>query len=102
VERLKSAGVDIALTEYPGAHHSYDTRRANADPVLVPQGVTTRNCSMLEGEDGVILNAATRKPFTYSDACVERGPHVGYNEAAAQATKRAVLDFLTARLHLGQ
>jgi dienelactone hydrolase len=27
VGRLKSAGVDITLTEYPGAHHSYDTLR---------------------------------------------------------------------------
>jgi hypothetical protein len=75
-------------------------RRASGDPIQLPQGSTTRNCSMIEGEDGVVLNTATHKPFTYSDACVERGPHVGYNEAATRGTKRAVTDFLVARFGL--
>jgi dienelactone hydrolase len=97
VERLRSAGVDISLTEYPGAQHSYDSR---GDLTQFPNGMTARNCSMIEGDNGVILNATTRLPWTYSDACVERGPHIGYNDAATQATKRAVTDFLIATFGL--
>jgi len=101
VRRLKMVGVDIDLTEYSGAHHSYDTPRPNGEPLQFPQGSTTRNCSMIEAEDGVVLNAATHKPFSYSDACVERGPHIGYDEAATRETKRAVTAFLIARFGLG-
>ncbi len=100
VERLKSTGVDITLTEYPAAHHSYDTVRPTGEPLQFPQASTTHNCSMAEAENGVIMNRATLKPFAYSDACVERGPHIGYNEAATRETKRAVTAFLRARFGL--
>ena len=97
VEKLRSAGADISLTEYPGAQHTYDSR---GDLTQFPNGMTSRNCSMIEGDNGVILNATTRLPFTCSDPCVERGPHIGYDDAATKGTKRAVTDFLIATFGL--
>jgi hypothetical protein len=47
-----------------------------------------------EGESGGILNVRTGKPFDLSDPCVEKGPHVGYNAAAHQATLAKVREFL--------
>jgi dienelactone hydrolase len=93
--RLKQAGADVVLTEYPDAHHAYDVftlpasqRNANAQ--------TTRNCLLREGEKGQILNAKTGQPYSLAnDACVEQGPHVGYNEAAHKATVQAVTAFVT-------
>lgn len=101
VERLRKQGVDIRLTEYPGAPHTYDNFLLPHDGTLVqrPQGQTLRNCQLAEGEEGVILNVKTGQPFDIrTDPCVERGPHVGYDEAAATATLQAVKEFLTERL----
>jgi dienelactone hydrolase len=99
VQRLKEAGADVALTEYPDAHHAYDG--FTLPPVLArPDSQTTRNCRVAEGDNGVMLNVKTNTPYTLDDACVERGPHVGYNEAAHKATVEAVKQFLTARFRL--
>ena len=40
------------------------------------------------------------QPYSLGDACVEKGPHVGYNEAAHTATVEAVKQFLTSRFKL--
>lgn len=104
VERLHKRGVDIRLTEYPGAPHTYDNFRLKNDdgtPILRPQAQTLRNCELAEGADGVILNVKTGKPFDIrTDPCVQRGPHVGYDEAAASATREAVKEFLMATFRL--
>src|SRR4029077_2520084 len=88
VARLRKTGVDVTLTEYPGAYHGYDFLRLKVEsaPTLLPQGQTARNCELAEGDHGVILNSKLGKPFTYNDPCVEKGPHMAYNEAAATAT----------------
>ena len=97
VARLKEAGADAKLTEFPGAPHAYDTiARKNLEPLTFPRAQTTRNCSLVEGDNGIILNSKTRKPFTWNDECVQRGTHIGYNEAATVATVKAVKEFLTA------
>jgi hypothetical protein len=41
----------------------------------------------------LLLNVATKEPFTYKDACVERGPHLGHDPAATQAAQVAVKAF---------
>ena len=41
-----------------------------------------------------IINAETGHPFTYKDPCVQIDPHTGYNEAAENATSKAVKDFV--------
>jgi dienelactone hydrolase len=99
VERLKAAGADVVLSEYADAHHAYDNFTLGA-PVANPRAQTTRNCLLKEGDGGRILNAKTNQPYSLSDACVERGPHVGYNAAAHQATVAAVKAFLTQRFDL--
>jgi dienelactone hydrolase len=97
IERLKTKGKDVQLTEYPGAGHVFDAQ-ALKQPMKLSQAQTTRNCQLEEAERGQIVNSKTRQPFTYNDPCVERGVTVGYNESAAVETKKAVTDFVTATL----
>ena len=98
VERLRKAGKDVILTEYPDAHHAFD------NPLLkvatAPQSQTTRRCTMKEEPEGEIINAATRQLFTMEDPCVERGPTVGYNAEATAAATQAVKEFLRVTLKL--
>lgn len=57
-------------------------------------GQSVRHCTIREEPAGLLINASTREPFTYKDPCVEIGPHVGYNAAAAEAAKASVKDIL--------
>ena len=93
VERLKKAGADVRLTELADAHHAYDNPAVPV-PTAFPANQTTRNCTLKEGESGGTLNVKTGKPYDLSDPCVEKGPHVGYNAAAHQATLASVREFL--------
>jgi dienelactone hydrolase len=96
VGRLQASGVDATLTEYPGAHHTYDNiaRKNEARPFNLAEAQTARNCQLTEGERGLVVNGKTNAPFTMNDQCVERGAHVGYDEAATVATVKAVKEFL--------
>jgi dienelactone hydrolase len=101
VARIKALGADVALTEYPGAHHAYDSSaRRDAKPLNLPDAQTARNCQLAENDRGQVVNSKTSTPFTMSDSCMERGAHVGYDEAAATATVKAVKDFLTTAFQL--
>ena len=93
VERLKAAGRDVEVTEYPHAPHSFD------DPHLPPSlvvagGQTLRHCVIREESRGMLINASTKEPFTYKDSCVELNPHVGFDPTAAEAAKASVKQFL--------
>jgi dienelactone hydrolase len=98
VERLRKAGKDVTLTEYPDAHHAFD------NPLLkvtaAPQAQTSRRCTLREEPAGTIINAVTKQPFTMEDPCVERGPNVGYNAAATTAATEAVKEFLRVTLKI--
>ena len=98
VDRLKANGKDVRLTEYAGAGHVFDGR-ANKAPVKLEKAQTIRQCQLAEAEDGVIVNAKTRQPFTYSDPCVEYGPTIAYDEKASTEARKAVKDFLMATLN---
>ena len=99
--RLRNAGADITLTEYPGAQHGYDFFYLGTEPVAYSDATTTRNCRAAEGENGLIMNSETAKPYDVNhDACVARGPHLGYNKAATDATTKAVKEFLTTQFKL--
>jgi len=98
VERLRKAGKDVTLTEYPDAHHAFDNPLLKVS--VASQSQTTRRCTMKEEPEGVIINAASSRPFTMQDPCVERGPHVGYNAAATSAATQAVKEFLQTTLKL--
>lgn len=99
VERLKRAGANVVLTEYPDAFHAYDSTAFSA-PIELPQAQTTRNCTLREGDNGQVLNAKTGAIYMLDDPCVEHGPHIGFNQAAYQATVKAVREFLAATFKL--
>ncbi|HMA72338.1 MAG TPA: dienelactone hydrolase family protein [Xanthobacteraceae bacterium] len=99
VERLKRAGANVALAEYPDAFHAYDVT-LYASPIQLPQAQTTRNCILREGDKGQLLNAKTGATYTLDDPCVEHGPHIGFNRAAYEATVKAVREFLAATFKL--
>ena len=99
VRRLKEAGADVTLTEYPDAYHAYDNFTL-ARSVTIPNAQTTRNCLIVEGDNGILLNSKTGQAYGLTDACVEKGPHVGYDEVAHKATVEAVKQFLAARFRL--
>ncbi|MGB8473695.1 MAG: dienelactone hydrolase family protein [Candidatus Acidiferrum sp.] len=89
VGRLRRAGSNVELTEYPGAHHVFDNP-VYSPPRTLPDAVTTIQCSLEERAVGEIVHAGTGSEFTWSDACVKRGATVGYDPAATTAATRAV------------
>ena len=91
--RLKQAGADVALAEYPGAYHAYDNP-AYAQPIRVPQAQTSRDCAIREAENGLLVDAGTGAPYAPGGTCTERGAQVAYNEAAHKATVASVKEFL--------
>lgn len=99
VERLRKAGKDITLTEYPGAHHVFDNP-ALKNPVINAQAQTTRGCPRLEEvPGGRIVNSKTKQPFTYAtDPCVERGVTVAYDAPAHAEAVKAIKEFLVVTL----
>jgi dienelactone hydrolase len=93
VERLRRAGKDVQLTEYAGARHAFDNP-LYSPPLLLPDAVTTNQCSRKERPGGDIINLETGQPFTWSDNCVKRGATVGYDPAATTEATKAVKSFL--------
>jgi dienelactone hydrolase len=100
VERLRAAGRDIEVTEYPNAAHAFDNPLGAQPAAVSPKFESVRNCKIREETEGLLINAETKQPFSYKDACVVHGPHLGYDPAAAQAAKTSVKAFLKAVLKL--
>ncbi|HEY3045967.1 MAG TPA: dienelactone hydrolase family protein [Polaromonas sp.] len=97
VERLKAKGKDIQLTEYAGAGHIFDGQ-ALKKPLKLEKAPTTRQCQLAEAQDGVVINAKTKQPFTYADPCVEYGPTVAYDEKASTEARKAIREFVATTL----
>jgi dienelactone hydrolase len=91
--RLKEAGRDVTLTEYPDAQHGFDTPFPLGS-LVAANAQTVRNCRIREADGGALLNVSTQQPFSYTDACVQSDPHVGGNAAAARAAHQAVGEFV--------
>ena len=96
VERLNAAGKNVEITTYPDAAHSFDSPLGSPTPARSADSMTVRNCVLKEEPAGQITNTKTGQPFTYADPCVERGPHTGYNAAAANAARSSVRNVLKA------
>ena len=94
VDRLRAAGADVTLTEYPDAFHAFDNPLAARPAAVSPAVQSLRNCKIRENGDGLLVNAETNQPFTYTDACVAYGAHLGYEPVAAQAARDAVQAFM--------
>lgn len=93
VARLAKAGVNARLIEYPDAHHVFDGP-ALREPFKLPQATTSRKCRLVEAEEGRVINAETKQPFSMSDPCLEKGTTIHYNEAAAKKAHGDVVAFL--------
>jgi len=92
--RLKAAGADVSLTEYPDSQHGFDSP-TSPPLVAVPKAQSTRNCRLKEGPNGAILDAGTGQPYSLkTDPCVAIGAHVGHNAEATEAARAAVLRFV--------
>jgi hypothetical protein len=63
--------------------------------MFLPQAQTFRNCVLVEGPVGKLVNQKTGMPFTPADPCVERGVTVAFNADAQNSSLRAVKAFLT-------
>jgi hypothetical protein len=48
----------------------------------------------VEEPKGILINAASKQPFSYKDACVEQNPHVNHDAEATAAAKAAVKAFV--------
>ena len=99
-ERLRAAGRDAQLFEYPDAHHAYDNPLGAKTPTVARGSQSTRACTLKEETAGVVISVSTGQPFSYKDPCVQTDPHTGYNEAAAKATQKAVKEQLRAAFKL--
>lgn len=92
MDRLKAGGHDATITIYPGAHHAFDDPGSPSYNVK-DDAQTSRKCFRRE-ESGRLINADSGRPFSWDDACVEMGPAVQYNSAAAHLSETAVKEFL--------
>ena len=100
IERLRAAGRDVQLTEYPNAQHGFDNPLGTPAPFLVKGAQTVRNCQIAEEPKGVLINAVSKEAFTYKDPCVQQDPHVNHDAEATAAAKVAVKDFLRATFRM--
>jgi len=90
VERLRAAGADVELTEYPNASHAFDNPLGAQPAMLRPDFQSARNCKIQEEADGLLVNTDTKQPFAYTDACVVHGVHIGHDPVATRQAKQAV------------
>jgi dienelactone hydrolase len=90
VERLKAAGHDVVLTEYPNAPHSFDNPLGAIPAVVSSKSESVRNCTIKEEPVGRLINSTSGEIFTYSDPCVVHGPHIGYDPEATAQVRQAV------------
>jgi len=99
VQRLKQAGKDVDITALPGAYHAYDMTVLPSKAMFLPNAQKT-DCIIAEDKSGPMLNNATGKPWTATDACNGVGAHLAYSAEATAITDKAVLDFLTSLFKL--
>lgn len=97
VERMRNAGKDVAMFEYPGAYHGFDSRDLPGH-VFQPAVTSGRNCMFVERSEGsfAVFHRDTGKPANPKDPCVSRGITLGYNLRAHGQSIEDVKTFLHA------
>ena len=100
IERLRAAGRDVQLIEYPGAHHAFDNPFGPQPAAISPAFQSVRGCNIQEEAGGVLINTETKQAFTYRGACVARGPHLGHDPGATEASIGSVKALLRALFKL--
>ena len=99
VKRLKASGANVTLHAYEGAHHVFDYKKL-VKPIVLKKAQTTRNCVLVESDDGEIINATSGQRFSYTDPCVEHGPTIAYNAIAREQASKTVRRFLDTTFQL--
>ncbi|MBI2467834.1 MAG: dienelactone hydrolase family protein [Candidatus Rokubacteria bacterium] len=98
-ERLRRAGRDVELREYPGAQHAFDAPRPPG-PRRLARAINPSRCAFVEREPGAVVNPATGRPPGSDDPCWTRGATVAYDPDARRRAQQAVTALLTAALGL--
>ena len=80
VRRLRDAGHDVVLTEYPGAYHGFDS--PVYPPVTGPAAEPPRGCDIYESSIGRLVNRDTGLTPSPKDACLAQTRTVAYDKAA--------------------
>jgi dienelactone hydrolase len=93
VERLRKANADAQLTAFEGAQHVFMWSELTEASAL-KEAQTMRGCEVEEKTPGELYAKGSKTPFSWKDACVQRGATVAYNAAAAMEVKRQVKAFL--------
>lgn len=92
IQQMSQAGADAEIVLLPDALHAFDNPR-NPAYFSDEDWQTSRNCMRVE-VDGQLQNPETGQLFSYSDTCVEHGPHVQFNGAATRAAQEQVAALL--------
>jgi dienelactone hydrolase len=93
--RLQHTAKDVQMVEYPDTSHAFDYPNVPSTPIAVANA-QAMICSLKEEPLGTILNTETQKPFSYSDACVKRNPHIADSAASTHSTEDTVKPLLKA------
>jgi len=93
VERLRAAHRDVALLEYPGAHHGFDNPQLPARSSYA-RALNIGRCAFVEQPDGRFFEESTGRPPTWESPCIRRGATSGYSEAASRRAVEDVRTFL--------
>ncbi len=92
IERIREAGVDAYLYEYPDAHHAFDD--ISLMPMLRnPSALSPRNCEFIE-IDGEIIDPQTGEIGSTKAPCVEAGVSAEYDRSAHEQSQQDVLRLL--------
>jgi dienelactone hydrolase len=97
VGRLRGAGKDAAMFEYPGAGHGFDNN-LSSPPQALPGVVNPSRCAFVEREGKIVDE--TGRLAGFDSPCVFRGASIGYGPDAHQQAVADVHNFLGAVFRL--
>lgn len=104
-DRMLQAGKDVALIEYPGAYHGFDSPDTSIHSN--PQGLNPGTCELVERADGHWVDNVGRPIpdrgyYTAINSCATRGTHGGGNSEARRKAVQDATAFLRQIFKLGQ
>jgi dienelactone hydrolase len=100
-ERLRRAGRDVQLIEYPGAQHAFDSP-SRAPSLYLPLLVNPSRCFFVEQTPGVVVHRDSGRPVDFKDACFTRGVTLGYDARAHADATQSVKALLAAVFKRGE
>jgi dienelactone hydrolase len=100
IERLRAAGRDVQLTEYPNAPARLRQPARHRRAVPGQRRPDRARLPDRRRAEGRADQRGVEEPFTYKDPCVQRDPHVNHDAEATRAAKVAVKEVLRATFKL--